>query len=242
MPSTRSTDEIMSSFEAAKALSFQYIDRYNLASLSKVQIDDSQLDWFAPVSEIITEAAANPARIPMAIRAGGDLIGFFIFHRDRRDRRCWWLAWYLIDKRHQGSGYGKAAFKRILAHLARIEGCLRIRLQVTPGNDVARSIYDRAGFRDTGLKSRDDDNILELVIVCVIAPLQAHSSASRRRLMEQVVKRWTRRRVSAFPPAPWIGFAPLRARTGPLGMPPPILAGFLSHPVRMGNHGIPAPR
>ena len=143
MPSTRSTDEIMSSFKAAKALSFQHIDRSNLASLSQVQIDDSQLDWFAPVSEIISEAAANPARIPMAIRAGGDLIGFFIFHRDRRDSRCWWLAWYLIDKRQQGLGYGKAAFKRILAHLARIEGCLRIRLQVTPGNDAARSIYDR---------------------------------------------------------------------------------------------------
>ena len=153
MPSTRSTDEIMSSFKAAKALSFQHIDRSNLASLSQVQIDDSQLDWFAPVSEIISEAAANPARIPMAIRAGGDLIGFFIFHRDRRDSRCWWLAWYLIDKRQQGLGYGKAAFKRILAHLARIEGCLRIRLQVTPGNDAARSIYDRAGFRDTGLNS-----------------------------------------------------------------------------------------
>ena len=80
MPSTRSTDGIMSSFKAAKALSFQYIDRYNLASLLQVQIDDSQFDWFAPVSEIITEAAANLARIPMAIRAGGDLIGFFIFH------------------------------------------------------------------------------------------------------------------------------------------------------------------
>jgi diamine N-acetyltransferase len=223
MPSTRSTDEIMSSFKAAKALTFQHIDRSNLASLSQVQIDDSQLDWFAPVSEIISEAAANPARIPMAIRAGGDLIGFFIFHRDRRDSRCWWLAWYLIDKRQQGLGYGKAAFKRILAHLARIEGCLRIRLQVTPGNDAARSIYDRAGFRDTGLKSRDDDNILELVIACVTAPLQAHSGASRRRLAERAAKRWACRRESVSPPAPWIGFAPLGARTGPLGMPPPAL-------------------
>jgi len=210
--------------KAAKALSFRRINRSDLQSLARIQIDDSQLDWFAPVPEIMAEAAADPHRIPMAIQAGGEVIGFFIFHRDRRDSRCWWLAWFLIDKRHQGLGYGKAAFKRILAHLARIEGCLRIRLQVTPGNDAARGIYDRAGFRETGRKSPDADDILELAIPSVTAPLDIPSSAVSRRLTEQGGLRLARRGVNAAPPAPWIGFAPVGARTGPLGMPPPCLA------------------
>ncbi len=157
----------MSSEKAQAGLSFHRLDRAHLAEISALEVEESQLPYFAPTDEIVGEAIRHPDRVPMAIRAAGELVGFFVFRRDRRDPRCWWLAWFMLDRRQQGKGYGKAALRLILAHLARREGCRRIRLQVTPGNDAARRLYLRAGFADTGEQVEGDD-VLELAVADTI--------------------------------------------------------------------------
>jgi diamine N-acetyltransferase len=151
----------MSPHTAEQAMSFHRLDLAHLSEIAGLQVEESQLPFFAPTEEIVAEAIRNPDRIPMAIRVDGVLVGFFVFHKDRRRGRTWWLAWFMLDKRQQGKGYGKAAFRRIVRLLATRPQCERVRLQVTPGNDGARSIYVRAGFEDTD-EAIDGDDVLEL--------------------------------------------------------------------------------
>jgi Acetyltransferases len=132
------------------------------SDLLAFEIEPRQLDWFVPMPDIADEITAHPDRRAFAIEAEGERVGFFVVRRDLRDPRCWWLCYFLLDRRQQGKGYGRNALRLILAYLSKREGCRRIRLQVTPGNDTARGLYERAGFDDTGLLASDGDTILEL--------------------------------------------------------------------------------
>ncbi len=132
------------------------------SDLLAFEIEPRQLAWFVPMPAIADEITAHPDRRAFAIEAGGEKIGFFVVRRDLRDPRCWWLCYFLLDRRQQGKGYGKNALRLILAYLSKREGCRRIRLQVTPGNDTARGLYERVGFDETGRLASDGDTILEL--------------------------------------------------------------------------------
>lgn len=134
------------------------------SDLLAFEIEPRQFAWFVPMPDIADEITVHPDRRAFAIEADGEKVGFFVVRRDLRDPRCWWLCYFLLDRRQQGKGYGKAALRLILAYLSKREGCRRIRLQVTPGNDTARSLYERVGFDDTGLLASDGDTILELTL------------------------------------------------------------------------------
>lgn len=134
------------------------------SDLLQFEIEEHQLDWFVPLPDIADELTAHRDRLGFVLQAGGEKVGFFVVTRDLRDRSCWWLSYFLLDRRRQGRGYGTAAFRAILTYLANREGCRRIRLQVTPGNDKARALYLRAGFEETGLAAGDGDDILELAL------------------------------------------------------------------------------
>jgi diamine N-acetyltransferase len=197
-------------------LSVHRIALDHLAEIAGLEVDEGQLPFFAPTAEIVEEAIRHRDRIPMAIRAGDALVGFFVFRRDPRDPRCWWLAWFMMDRRQQGKGYGKAALRLILAHLARREGCRRIRLQVTPGNDMARRLYLLNGFAGTGLSVEGDD-VLELAVPAPFAGEPDRLAVAAARLAACAV---------AVGPAaapglpPGASSAPFRGVAAPPGLPP----------------------
>jgi diamine N-acetyltransferase len=178
----------MSPRRADDGLRLQRLALDHLPEIAGLEVDPGQLPFFAPTAEIVEEATRRRDRLAMAIRANGapggapndeadgDAVGFCVLARDPRDPRCWWLAWFMVDRRRQGRGLGRAALRLILAHLARREGCRRIRLQVTPGNDAARRLYLRAGFAGTG-ETREGDDVLELAVP---DPVPARRAPRRR--------------------------------------------------------------
>jgi diamine N-acetyltransferase len=220
-PSTPITKRVMSPHTAEQAMSFHRLDLAHLSEIAGLQVEESQLPFFAPTEEIVAEAIRNPDRIPMAIRVDGVLVGFFVFHKDRRRGRTWWLAWFMLDKRQQGKGYGKAAFRRIVRLLATRPQCERVRLQVTPGNDGARSIYVRAGFEDTD-EAIDGDDVLELPVAEAMS--EAIAGGERYRRWYGRVGRAGRFAAMA-PEEAFIRSAASAlylARTAPASRPPPV--------------------
>lgn len=54
----------------------------------------------------------------------------------------------MIDEKHQGKGYGKAAMKTLI-QLMRISNCRRIMIGHRPDNLIAGKLYESLGFLKT---------------------------------------------------------------------------------------------
>jgi diamine N-acetyltransferase len=91
-------------------------------------------------------------------RAGEALVGFALFGRDPADGR-WWIARFMVGADHQGRGLGRAALDALLRLLREERGAEEVRLSFVPANAVARRLYERAGFRDTGEVDPDGEII-----------------------------------------------------------------------------------
>jgi GNAT superfamily N-acetyltransferase len=61
-----------------------------------------------------------------------------------------WFLWkLLIDRRHQGLGYGAEAVRQV-AHLVRAEGAAELLTSYVPGEGGPAGFYRRLGFVPTG--------------------------------------------------------------------------------------------
>ena len=67
------------------------------------------------------------------------------------------LIHFMIDKRFQGRGYGKAAVRAVAEEMFRSFGVEEIYLSVDPHNSRARHVYEDAGFFATGAKDLHED-------------------------------------------------------------------------------------
>jgi diamine N-acetyltransferase len=69
------------------------------------------------------------------------------------------LARLMIDARHQGRGYGKAALAAILAAIKQQYGPQTIWLSISPRNTAAKRLYERFGFTVEQIGLETDDEI-----------------------------------------------------------------------------------
>jgi diamine N-acetyltransferase len=67
----------------------------------------------------------------------------------------------MIDREHQGRGYGAAALALVIAHARTLAGVTRMKTSYVsePGN--ASPLYERAGFKATG-EVDEGEHVLEL--------------------------------------------------------------------------------
>jgi diamine N-acetyltransferase len=199
----------MFTLRAAEALDYRPIHRTELDAVFALEYDPVQLNAFlAPVDDIVADVQRGLAHRMIGIHDGADLIGFMVVHPDPRDQSCWWLAWFAIDRSHQGRGYGRVALTHAMTLLAHIDGCRRIRLLVAHENAIARHVYDIAGFEDLG---RDEEgwHIMEYVVPSRIPcgdPFAAYRAVHGRALTVKRVRRRMRLRPATGPnPARTLG-------------------------------------
>lgn len=133
-------------------VSFRSIDKKNFYSLLKMDPGDGG-KFVASNAVSLAEAwlyYESHDTHPFAVYHGEELVGFMMVHEDLQKGvlDLWRLA---IAKEHQGKGYGSAAL-RTLIPLARESGkYICIAIGYMEGNDRARHIYEKLGFRPTGL-------------------------------------------------------------------------------------------
>lgn len=68
---------------------------------------------------------------------------------------------FMIDHRYQGQGYGKLALGKIIEEMKKLEDCKDIYISFDPKNNIARSLYESLGFKDTG-KTLEDELLFKL--------------------------------------------------------------------------------
>ena len=78
-----------------------------------------------------------------------EMIGFTLYGIDE-DEQQYWIYRMMIDKKFQGKGYGKKAIQLIIDDIRamREDHHKTISLSYEPGNEVAKYIYSKMGFKE----------------------------------------------------------------------------------------------
>ena len=95
---------------------------------------------------------------PFGIYNDDEMVGYVmvIYDYDIPEYDIWHM---MIDERHQGEGYGKAALEQVLAYIGThpFGDSNRVTFTCNKDNETALGLYHSMGFRETG--EEDDDEI-----------------------------------------------------------------------------------
>jgi diamine N-acetyltransferase len=127
------------------AIVLRPITKENWETAAKLEVREDQQGYVAPNVWSIAESQFHPWIRPMAIYNGGTMVGFLVYGRDPADGE-YWLYRYMIDRRFQGQGLGKAALQALIAHLRSLPDCDSVTVGYQPENLVAERLYLGFGF------------------------------------------------------------------------------------------------
>jgi ribosomal protein S18 acetylase RimI-like enzyme len=125
-------------------------------AIEKVAADEWPEDRAAALAEEQTAALLPDGKhtdgmfIVMAEIDGVGPVGYAWLALKRPEVACAWIYDIAIDEEHRGKGYGRALLNG-LEQVAREHGLESIGLNVFAGNDYARRLYERAGYKATSI-------------------------------------------------------------------------------------------
>ncbi|RIK41161.1 MAG: GNAT family N-acetyltransferase [Chloroflexi bacterium] len=132
-----------------------------------LEIHPDQRDFTPSVAVSLAKAYIQPDGAvydPFAIYAGRAMVGFYSFIYYPGEIKYCSIGGFLIDKRYQGKGYGRAALVDFLQGVRRkYATCTDVFLTVHPQNVVAARLYTSIGFVKTG-DVIDGEEVMRLVL------------------------------------------------------------------------------
>lgn len=136
----------------------------NFRQCLELELTETQKGFVASNMFSLAEAKADGVSQPRAIYHDGEMVGFVMYWYDAANGKGW-IDRLMVDVKHQGKGYGKAAMQEVMKNLQNERGCLHIQTSYGIGNDIARDLYLSLGFEDTG-KTTDDGHENILIFNC----------------------------------------------------------------------------
>jgi diamine N-acetyltransferase len=119
-----------------------------------LDVRPGQHEFTPPVAVSLAKAYIQPEGAnydPIAIYAGKTMVGFYSFIHYPGPLYFCSIGGFLIDKAHQGKGYGRAALADFISFVERQHPeCSEIYLTVHPRNAAAARLYSSLGFVKTG--------------------------------------------------------------------------------------------
>jgi diamine N-acetyltransferase len=137
----------------------------NRQAVAGLALAPDQQDLVASNAESLREARSDPGARPRAVYAGRQLVGFLMYDAgEPEDRPRESLIYrFMIDRRHQGRGYGRAALARALDEIRAMPGMRKISISYMPDNPTAKPFYASFGFVEAGI-DEDGEMIAELTL------------------------------------------------------------------------------
>jgi diamine N-acetyltransferase len=125
------------------------LTRDNLWAVVDLKLHPGQEQFVADNIDSIANAYVEPTFVPLVVYAGDELVGFAMYGQ-HPNTGAWWVIRLMIDREHQGKGYGRAAMEAVIAMMADRIGCEEIVTSFNPANAVALGLYTSLGFQPTG--------------------------------------------------------------------------------------------
>jgi len=139
------------------------ITRNNLWAVVELKLHPRQEKFVADNIDSIANAYVEPTFVPLAVYTGDELVGFAMYGQHPHTG-AWWVIRLMIDREHQGKGYGRAAMEAVIAMMADRVGCEEIVTSFNPANAVALGLYTSLGFQPTG-EIEDGEPLVRLRLV-----------------------------------------------------------------------------
>lgn len=125
------------------------IDFTNFSTIINMKVTDDQTDFVASNVYSLAQAKAIPECIPLAVYDGDTPAGFVMYAMDMDDRE-YWICRLMIDKPHQGKGYGGQAMQALLELIQKDSTHHLIYISFEPENHRAQALYESLGFVPDG--------------------------------------------------------------------------------------------
>ncbi|MEJ0075686.1 MAG: GNAT family N-acetyltransferase [Alphaproteobacteria bacterium] len=137
----------------------------NWRAVARLKLAPDQQGLVASNLYSIAQSKFDPNAHPRAVYAGDKPVGFLMYDvRETKDQtREASIYRFMIDRNHQGKGYGRAALTQALAEIRAVPGIRKISIGYMPENPVAKPFYASFGFVEAG-KDDDGEIIAELTL------------------------------------------------------------------------------
>lgn len=101
---------------------------------------------------------------PFGIYDGDEMVGYVmvIYDYDIPEYDIWHM---MIDASRQGAGYGSAALKQVMDYIRTkpFGDSDKVTLTCNRDNQIARKLYHRAGFTETGIEEEDEIELSQML-------------------------------------------------------------------------------
>ena len=125
----------------------------------RLKVSDAQKSFVADSATILARAYAYRESRSKAYVIYNDTlpVGMALYY-DCAELNAYDLSQLFIDERYQGNGFGIEATKQILSKMKSDSKYDKVMLCYIDGNEVAKNMYEKLGFKLTG--DRDEDEII----------------------------------------------------------------------------------
>ena len=132
----------------------------NWRAVARLKLLPEQEDLVASNLYSIAQSKFDPDSRPRAVYAGNQIVGFIMYDVDEKTREAS-IYRFMIDREHQGKGYGRAALARALDEIRADRAVRKISIGYMPENPVAKPFYSSFGFIEVG-QDEDGEIVAEL--------------------------------------------------------------------------------
>lgn len=142
-------------------ITLREVTKETFRSIARLSVADDQKEFVASNVFSMAEASFEEEAWYRAIYADETPVGFAMLF-ENHDTAEYGLWRFMIDKEHQGKGYGRAALQLVIDRIKSHPNATKMELSLEPENEVAIKLYTSMGFVDTG-RVEWDENVYELV-------------------------------------------------------------------------------
>ena len=135
-------------------ITLRKIDENNWRECIKLSVKEDQKEFVATNENGLALAYAHKETNPLLIYSDGTPVGFIMYGCDPDDG-LYYINRFMIDKNHQGNGYGREAL-RILLNNLHSDGVESVDIIHKPDNYAAIRLYKSFGFELTEHTLGDD--------------------------------------------------------------------------------------
>ena len=127
-------------------ITLREIDEHNFDEVISLKVEK----YCASNLYSMAQAKIFPDAIPLAIYNGDTPVGFIMYGIEPRDNNEYWIDRFMIDEKFQKKGFGKQALKMVIDAIKQDKTHNKIKISTNPENMVARNLYAKLGFYETG--------------------------------------------------------------------------------------------
>jgi diamine N-acetyltransferase len=136
------------------------ITQESLWPIMNLTVSEDQRSFVAPNANSIAEAYYSKEAWFRGIYLGDQPVGFVMLYIDP-EKPEYFLWRLMIDKKHQGKGYGYQAMHQVIEYVKTLPNAVELLTSYVPGDGDPSPFYYKLGFEETG-EILDGENVLKL--------------------------------------------------------------------------------